>query len=209
MGGEPRTIDIAEFEALRQEINSRLNVSYSLLALELAALGAGISVADKFPQALSGLAIVSSLLWLYWTDNSVQIQRIGAYIALDLAPRINEREDREVLRWEAFMRRLIRGGQDAAALLFGDSPPAGRVIPAAFGTDWFTAALFGGSPPLLILLYAFGDSHDSAGAWLLLASATVVTMPLWGYGAVCLARFNHLKHSVARAILLRDTSSQA
>lgn len=205
--GEPRAVDIAEFEALRQEINSRLNISYSLLAIELAALGAGISVVERFPQALTGLAIVSTLLWLFWTENSVQKQRLGAYIALDLAPRINETEDREALRWEAFMRRLARGGVDAAPLLSGASPRAGRVVHAAAGTDWYTAALFGGTPPLLILLYAFGNPHDGAGEWLLLASTTVLTMLLWGYGVVCFARFNRLVHAVADAIAMRDAPS--
>lgn len=202
--GEAGAIDVAEFEALRQEINSRLNVSYSLLALEVAALGAGISIAVRFPQALGGLALVSSLLWLFWTDNSVQVQRLGAYIALDLGPRLNQGKERPVLRWEAFMRRLAKGGQEAADLLFGEAPRDGREIRSAIGSDWYTAALFGGTSPVLIVLYAFSNSLDGAGEWLLLASASTATMVLWGYGVLCFTKFTRLQQAVADAIAQRE-----
>jgi len=70
MNGLPA--EIAEFEGLRQEIGIRITISYTLVALELAALGTGLSLAGKTTQVLGGLAAISSLLWLYWIDNSAQ-----------------------------------------------------------------------------------------------------------------------------------------
>jgi hypothetical protein len=57
---------VAEYQTLREEINNRLTFSHGLVVADLAALGAGISVARSFPLILIALAVVSALLWLFW-----------------------------------------------------------------------------------------------------------------------------------------------
>lgn len=204
-----RAADLAEFDALRQEINSRLNVSYTLLALDLTALGAGLSVVDHISHILGGLAVASSPLWLFWTDNSAMIQCLGAYIALDLAPRLSQQEGQSVLRWESFWRRLAGSGREASLVIQDPTfEPSSRTIRTSARSDWYTALLFGGTPPVLTSLYVMVSPHDGAGDWLGIALMSTATIVVWAYGVVCFRRFIHLVRAFNAAIsALSDSSS--
>jgi len=100
-----RAVDLSEYEQLRNEINNRTQLSAGSIALQLAALGAGLSVLKDFPDVVVALAMVSSFLWLLWIDHTSQIYKIAASIGLRLAPRLRER-NLELLGWEHFMRTL-------------------------------------------------------------------------------------------------------
>lgn len=83
---EDVALDVAELQALRQEIASHFTLSTTLMALELAAFGSSLSLVDKSTYILPVLAVISSFLWLLWIDHSTQILKIAAYISIDLAP---------------------------------------------------------------------------------------------------------------------------
>jgi hypothetical protein len=180
--GEGSGVGIAEFEGLRHEIMNRITISFTLMALELAALGTGLSVAAKTTQIMVGLAAVSSLLWLYWIDNSIQLQRLGLYIAIELAPRISEIEGRPVLGWEIFFRKLLKGGRDASELLFNTEQARGDkgiALGAGASADWYTLILFGGSTPLLTVLYLVSYVSSKRGADALVWLAAVAVLLVW------------------------------
>src|SRR5215217_4678149 len=94
-----RTVDLIEYANLRNEINNRTQLSAGLVGLNLAALGAGISIIRHVPDIVVALAGVSSFLWLLWIDHTSQIYKIAAYIGLCLAPRLREGTE-ELLGWE-------------------------------------------------------------------------------------------------------------
>src|SRR6266705_1292715 len=98
-------VDLAEFDRLREEIDNRTELSVNLVLAEIAALGAGISVVDKVPDVLLGLAAVSGFLWLLWMDHTEAIHKIALYIAHELAPRI-QISYAGGLGWEKFLRGL-------------------------------------------------------------------------------------------------------
>ena len=87
-GPATRDVDLAEFQKLRDEIMARTQLVNTLVGVELAALGVGISSFTSIPDVLIGLAAVSSFLWLLWLDHAEQVQKIAAYIALRLRPRL-------------------------------------------------------------------------------------------------------------------------
>lgn len=151
-----REIDLVEFERLRQEIDGRTNLAYGLIALEIAALGAAISVVDKVPDVLLGAAIISSYLWLFWMDHAGQIYKIAAYIAIKLAPRLRTISPGS-MAWEFFLRELDAGNERSRLALFSASqlPSNPRGLWRPGSADWYTALLFGGAPPILLFTYAF------------------------------------------------------
>ncbi len=196
------TAEIAEFEGLRQEINNRITISFTLIALELAALGVGLSLVTRITQALVGLAAVSSILWLYWIDNSLQLQRLGLYIAISLGPRMSAIEGRPVLGWEIFFRKLHKGGRAADQLLFGTElapDDKGVGLRAAGSADWYTMVLFGGSAPLLSSLYIGASFKSSTGDDALVWVAAVAVLLVWAYAVSRLVNFKRTirKYSVA------------
>lgn len=194
--------DLREYETLRQEINNRTTISYTLVALDLAALGAGLSIADKSKAILVALAAISSLLWLYWADHSGQVNRIAAYIAIQLAPRIGADEGRPVLQWEAFLRRFNAGGESTSQVLFGpaQSDP-GPSIRRVVSSDWYTTLLFGGAPPLLLGLYVAANARASASAAVEAAIATAAGTVLWAYALINYWHMRRAVSVIAEAIL--------
>lgn len=201
--------DIAEFEALRAEINTRFTMLFTLIALDLAALGGGLTIVDKNTYVLAGLAAISGVLWLYWTDNSLAVNRIACYITIVLAPRISSTEDQSSLGWEVYLRRLCQGGPTATRALFprGDQPYGGPAKMASHATDWYATVLFGGSTPLLLVLYLVASLHSGhAGdpvVWLVIT----IIAGLW---CMAVARFAYLArtlHLMDMAILLNEHPS--
>lgn len=204
--GKSLPVEIAEFESLRQEINTRLTVSYTLLALDLAALGAGLSVAEKNSHVLGGLAVLAGVMWLFWAQNSSMIQSLGVYIALDLGPRMSSAVGRPVLGWEVFLRRLLVGGASASELLFGDDSYANsRGLRWVAGSDWYTTVLFGGSSPVLLAAYIWINRHASAEAWVLVGLIGSLGVAVWLYGAISFNRFMNALDLFTKAVLMRGT----
>src|SRR5262249_14367241 len=145
-------IDLLEYERLRCEIDSRTQLAFGLVTLNITALGLGFSVIATFPDVVFGLAIISCILWMLYIDHSAQVQKIAAYIGLKLAPRLRATNS-ESLGWEAFMRTLDAGGEatrEALGLPRGAQVSVYRsaAIRQAMNT------LFGGAAPLLIALGA-------------------------------------------------------
>jgi hypothetical protein len=135
-GPATRDVDLAEFQKLRDEIMARTQLVNTLVGVELAALGAGISAFTTVPDVLIGLAAVSSFLWLLWLDHAEQVQKIAAYIALRLRPRLTVGSD-QVLRWETYMRQL-------------DREPG---MPHTQAVSNYIAGLFAGGPLVLLTIY--------------------------------------------------------
>ena len=186
--------DLREYDTLRQEINNRTTIAYTLVALDLAALGGGLSIVDKSKHILVGLAAISSLLWLYWIDHAAQVQRIAAYIAIDIAPRVSAAEGHPVLRWETFLRRLTAGGDSAREVLFGPDPPAlSRNFRPIVSSDWYTTLLFGGSPPLLLGLYIIANAKAGPVTAVEVGLAVAAA---GGLGCYALISYRRLKHAV-------------
>jgi hypothetical protein len=177
-----KAIDTVEYEQMRQEIDSRTNLAYTLIALELAALGAGISVIDKVPEVLMGAAIVSSYLWLFWMDHAGQVYKIASYIALRLAPRARKTAP-GALGWEAYLREIDAGGERSQRALFGPEKVMRRRQLARSGSaDWSTGLLFGGTPPLLLVAYGVLEAHRGPNAIRLVALALIALLWLFTCG---------------------------
>jgi hypothetical protein len=87
-----RTVALSEYDSLRSEINNRTTLAYTLISLELAAVGAGLSVITKLPDVLLGLAAVSCFLWLFWVDHAGAVYKLASYIALELAPKLSTQD---------------------------------------------------------------------------------------------------------------------
>jgi hypothetical protein len=135
-GPATRDVDLAEFQKLRDEIMARTQLVNTLVGVELAAVGTGISSFTSIPDVLIGLAAVSSFLWLLWLDHAEQVQKIAAYIALRLRPRLTVGSD-QVLRWETYMRQLDREPK----------------MPHTQAVSNYIAGLFAGGPLVLLTIY--------------------------------------------------------
>ncbi len=149
---DSKSIDLTEFERLRDEIDNRTGLSNQILSYELAALGAGIAVLSTYPDVLLGLAAISTLLWLFWIDHTTQIYKIAAYIELKIAPRLRSPGSEE-LGWERFLREIDAGDKRAEFALFGTS--TGKIVNIQ-RTDWvgtYTAWLLGYSALVLLAIY--------------------------------------------------------
>ncbi len=180
-----RTVNLCEYEQLRSEINNRTNLAAGLIAIQLAALGAGLSILNDLPDIVVALAIISSLLWLMWIDHASQVYKIAAYISLYLAPRLRE-GDETVLGWESFMRKFDQGGQQAADALYqGLVSKHIKVLPTST-IGGFISGLFGASAPLLISGFVF-SMYEELAKWssilslrgVLVILATMVWLYAW------------------------------
>lgn len=107
----PFELLVPEFEQLREEINNRTRLQGNLVIAALAALAAGVSAVATFPDAPLGVATVISFLWLLWTDHDKQITSLGAYLALEIEPRL--RHATGTYSWETFFRDLDEGDRVA------------------------------------------------------------------------------------------------
>jgi hypothetical protein len=171
MAGDP---DLAEYDHLRGEIDNRTTLAYGLIALQLAALGAGLSAADKLPEILLGLAMVSSFLWVFWMDHTGQIFKIAAYIALRLAPRLRGATP-DALGWERFFRDL-----DAGAVPEWTNLARGRFPVHTTGSvHLYTGALFGVPPPAFLVAYLVSGVHGSGGGEALRWAGVAAALVLW------------------------------
>jgi hypothetical protein len=111
-----QAIDIAEFDALRREIDNRTQLGNNLFLAQITAFSVAISFFDKVPDLSVALAAISCVLWVLWLDNTEGVFKIGTYIGLVLAPRLNQ-GGAGLMGWERFRRTLESGGSRAARLL--------------------------------------------------------------------------------------------
>lgn len=200
---------LREYETLRQEINNRTTIAYTLVALDLAALGGGLSIVNKSKAILVALAAISSVLWLYWIDHGAQVRRIAAYIAIDLAPKISADAGEPALQWEVFLRRLTAGGTSAREALFGSAQLfAERDFRPIVSSDWYTTLLFGGSPPLLLSLYIAANIKANLPTAIEVGIATTATMWLWIYALISYYRLKRAEPIIVAAILAANAAPQ-
>jgi len=176
---ERHDADLLEFERLRTEIDGRTQLAFGLVTLEVTALGAGLSVFERFPDVVVGLAVVSSILWTLYLDHSGQVRKLAAYIGLRLAPRLRA-SDHDVLGWESFLRELDAGGEVTRRALGNISVKRLRVYKTR-SIELGMNAMFGGTPLVLLALAALRVQHlDLPG--LLRLVAVVITLGFWVYG---------------------------
>jgi hypothetical protein len=204
-------VNLTEYVQLRDEINNRTQLSAGLVSLNLAALGAGLTVITNIPDIVVALAAISSFLWLLWIDHTSQIYKIAAYIGLRLAPRLREgtEETEKLLDWEKFMRTLDQGGQTAATALFGSSLPNGvrpekvRMLRTETIAH-FVSLLFGISPPLLIAGFVIAE-YRKLSDWTSLLSLRgailILALFAWIYATKQYFRFVNGRKSIDQALL--------
>jgi hypothetical protein len=163
-----------EFEAARSEINLRTQLGLSIIGLDLAALGSGLSLVSKTPSIVVALAAVSAYLWSLWLDQASQVWKLAAYIALRLQPRAGP----GVLGWESFLRALDEGGSVAQRVVFPNKTGALPSIPRlrTRNIGFYISMLLGGTPVLLVGSYLATAPLEHAGAaiWIALGLAAVV-----------------------------------
>lgn len=172
MNSSDNSVDISEFESLRREIANRTTLAYTLVPLQLTALGAGLSFAGRSHHIFAGLSVISSLLWLFWIEHTGQIFRIGAYISIELRPRLAARFGPDALGWETFWRRVdpttgtdARPREKRRSLLAQPGP-----------ADWYVSLLFGGVTPLFLAIYIRSSALSPQGitVWVWLASLSAI-----------------------------------
>lgn len=198
--------DLAEFEALRHEIGDRLKISYTIITLDLAAVGSGLAIVDTTSHVLAGLALISTLLWLLWADNSAMIQRLGAYVAIRLAPRLRE-VGRPALEWESFMRELLAGGTQASMALFGDDTHVAMpTIRRKVSTDWYITTILGAAPPVLLGFYLAANLDENGLTWVVVGTMAILAVALWVYALFHFVAATRVMRAYGNAVVAMEQS---
>jgi hypothetical protein len=196
-------LDSAEAQCLRQEITTRITLMNALIALELAALGTGLTTISKPTYVLAALGAASSFLWLNWMDQSLYTYKIAAYLTVELAPRLSQLAQRPVLGWETFLRRIEANGEKSGQGLYPGAHGRGRHLKyAGRHAEWYVPLLFAVTPPLLVALYVT-DTRDSLARVLPTCLAAGF---MWAYTVI---RFALLIHDISvfnDAIVAADTN---
>lgn len=193
-------LDSAEFQCLRQEITTRITLMNAVIALELAALGTGLTVISKPTYVLAGLGAASSFLWLLWMDQSLYTYKIAAYISVEMAPRLSKLIRRPVLGWEMFLRRLEANGERSGLALYPGMTGGRRQLKyCGRHAEWYVPLLFAATPPLLLALYVI-DSRDGL---VRILSACFLAGFLWIFTiirfALLVRDINIFNHAIALA----------
>jgi hypothetical protein len=196
-------VDLAEFGALRDEIGSRTQITTTIIVAELAAVGTGLPLVGAVPDAALGVAAASSLLWLLWLDHAASVHKIAAYLAIALRRRLRAAAGSDVLGWEAFYRRVDRGGDEAHAALglagttvarLGETRPVGRYI----------HVLFGGTSIAALVVYALHVIAHHKGfstiGWVGRAVAIVLVFVLAAYAFLMSRSYDELVRTINAAI---------
>ncbi|HVR10782.1 MAG TPA: hypothetical protein VMW75_22250 [Thermoanaerobaculia bacterium] len=211
----PQAVDLTEFECLRKEIDNRTQIGHNIILAQVAMFGAGISLFDKLPDVLVGLAFVPSLLWLLWLDNTLQVFKLGTYIATVLAPRLSS-HNVEVLGWERFRRLIDSGESPAVKSLFANSPshtrrakrvtlPRERTRQVAF----YTMPLFAGCPLVLMALYPILPLAGQADHVQIRLAGLAMAFCLWVFASVKYWRFERSVSILDYAIAGRARAEEA
>ena len=215
---DQQAVDLVEFERLRDEIDSRTQLSNQLLSYELAALGAGIAVLDKYPDVLLGLAAISTFLWLFWIDHTTQIYKIAAYIELKIARRLRA-QGGELLGWERFLRDIDAGGERRERAMYGKT--TGKHIEIQ-KTEWvsnYTSWLLGYSTLALLVVYSIPKMQHITQIGLQAACANIsifealrsatalVIVAVWWFARRQYHAFVQTRNSVRDAIYAADVGA--
>jgi hypothetical protein len=202
------TVDLAEFDRLRTEIDNRTTLGSNVVALELTAAGAAIAVADKIPDALLGLAAVTCCLWLLWLDHAVQVYKLASYIGVQLAPKLTHDAGRRVLGWESYLRTLDAGGPAAWQALYPAGQPPGRddteLVTGTRSVASYVTVLFGGIPFVTAAIYVavVVDRFESTSELVRLIGVAVVA-GLWLVSVMRYLEFRrgaaHIVHALLEA----------
>lgn len=144
-------VHIAEFNALRSEIDSRAQNSGNLLIGVIAATGAAIVILNSLPEILLAIAAVTSFAWIRWLDHHVQIFKIATYIAIDLSNRVLGG-----FYWEGYVRDLQSGdkGKAGPALNLTDMTQDDADALKTGEIRWFVKILFGALPLISLVAYS-------------------------------------------------------
>lgn len=147
------TVDLVDYQRVRDEIDNRTKLSSQLLNYHLLIVGAIISAYDKLPHEIAVVgAFTSNVFWLMWLDHTSQIYKLAAYIELRIAPRLR-RGHPNAMSWERFMRNLDEGGATASYALFGERKGGDLDIPKTEGIAKYIYMLFGGVSLLLLAVF--------------------------------------------------------
>ena len=154
--GEALKVDLAEYQALRNEMLFRSTGQQRAEQAALGTIGVAVALGSSLrsdPLTLSIVSIVASLLlavlvFIYFTHR-LKIALIGAYMTCVLRPRIERRLGEDALRWEEFWMHHpweLRLGRwtmadtspallllELTALVYGYS-----LAPTAPATQWLT-----------------------------------------------------------------------
>jgi hypothetical protein len=193
-------IDAAEVHGLRQEITTRISLMNALIALDLAAVGTGLTISGHWVHVLAGLAAISSFLWLLWIDQSISTYKLAAYLAIEMAPKLSELTGRQVLGWEYFLRRVEAGGAQSARALYGNQAPAQAHTTRTVRADWYVPLLFGCTPPLLLTLYVIVGVREHVGTLPIALSGPLCAL-LWIFTVARFTDFVRNTNVLDRAIL--------
>lgn len=101
---------LAEFAALRQEIERRNNVQHALFVLQLTSAGAVFSFALSGRSRAAFLLIVpisTYMICARYVDQQLGIQRAATYIRTELSPRVSGGLGWE--EWQISHREFVRG----------------------------------------------------------------------------------------------------
>jgi hypothetical protein len=194
-------VHLAEYQALRQEVNNRQTLSNALIAADLTAFGVGLSVANESPAILIGLGVVSSLIWLFWLVQTLQIYRIALYVALELRPRLVRAYECSLLNWEAYVRLLTfsRRTQDQLLAKYRHVDGASRISRNVDGI--YISLLLGGTVPLLLTasVIAAVRAHSDHLTWSLsFAAASVLWLYAFGRAIVTLRATRAISNLIIR-----------
>lgn len=174
-------VHLAEYQALRQEVQGRQTLSYTIIAADLAALAAGVSIVTQYPGVLIALAVVSNFLWLFWLAQTMQVYRIATYVALELRPLLMRIYGQPVLGWESYVRRITASRDLAARALYPDDPTNAPHISRNRDGVYISLLLGGVTPPLLTIVAIFQARHDAPPHWAWVAAG--VSLAFWIYAA--------------------------
>jgi hypothetical protein len=194
-------VDVAEIQALRQEITTRVTLASAVVTLELTALVAGLALVDKLTHVLVALAAVSSFLWLQWLDQSTQIQKIAAYLGAELAPRMTLLAGRAVFGWESYLGQLNNRELSVRTLHGDHSRPNLTGIVRPWRADWYSPLLFGVAPPALPAFYIGKNLQQTATPAPLWVGAVVIAAALWIFSISRFFDFVRNAAAVDKAIL--------
>lgn len=151
------TVALAEFTALRAEISARSTAQYTLMNLNLTAVGLllGAVLADRADLSLLVmLPLISSCFGILFFDHAAQIENIGLYCATRIRPLLLDAVDGDprLLAWEESYRleniartpMLLRFGIPLVVIFLG--APVGSTIATVPALDegWMWTLWVGG-----------------------------------------------------------------
>jgi hypothetical protein len=161
------TVALAEFSALRNEIDNLANAHRFMMNLNLTVVVGivGFVLADKAdPHLLFVLPIASSAVGLVYQWYVVHAMHIGDYINDRLRPILVERTRNEhILGWETHLREVVYARRGSAL--------AGRLA---------YLLLFPAVPAIsLLVLLSYLDSIWYTAAWIVGAALVLTQVVLW------------------------------